>query len=313
MKAQTHLGNTIEAVDSLKARYDKNVKEILSDIQVLARIVKHTVTEVEKLSIEEIMACIDRESIRVGTVSIEPGLTNLGKIESVQTEDSIPNEGYITFDIRFLLVNSADAIEIIINIEAQRSTDFKKLGYHLENRIVYYLARLISSQKGINFKKSEYDKIKKVYSIWICMDTEENGDSIHRISLKADTLFGKPCEFPQLDKMCGIVIRIREKEDATESQNTLVSMLEDVLSTEAADRKKQKLEEKYDMKITTELERRLDSMCNLSMAVEEKGIEKGIRSLVDVLKELGTPKEVIIDKIMDKFSLTKAQAEKFVP
>lgn len=76
---QTHLGNAIEAVDSLKTKYDKNVKEIISDIQVLARIVKHTVTEVEKLSIEEIMECIDPQSIRVGTIPIVPGLTNLEK------------------------------------------------------------------------------------------------------------------------------------------------------------------------------------------------------------------------------------------
>ena len=33
MKIRTHLGNTIEAVDSVKIRYDKNVKEILADIQ----------------------------------------------------------------------------------------------------------------------------------------------------------------------------------------------------------------------------------------------------------------------------------------
>ena len=51
MEIRTHLGNAIEATDSLKARYDKNVKELLADIQVLSRIVKHTVTEVESLSI----------------------------------------------------------------------------------------------------------------------------------------------------------------------------------------------------------------------------------------------------------------------
>ena len=77
MKAKTHLGYAIEAIDELKARYDKNVKEILSDVQVLARIVKHTVSEVEKLSIEQIMECIDPQSIRVGTVPVVPGLTNL--------------------------------------------------------------------------------------------------------------------------------------------------------------------------------------------------------------------------------------------
>ena len=38
-----------------------------------------------------------------------------------------------------------------------------------------------------------------------CMACKESGDSISRISLKADTLFGILCEFPKLDKMCGII------------------------------------------------------------------------------------------------------------
>ena len=312
MKVRTHLGNTIEAVDSAKIRYDKNVKEILADIQVLARIVKHTVAEARKLSISEIMSCIDRRSIRIGAVPMEPGLTNAERIDSYQTEDLIPNEGYVTYDIRFMMAVASAALEIIINIEAQRTSDFKKLGYHLENRIVFYLARLISSQKGINFVKSEYDNIKKVYSIWICMDAADDEDSISSISLKSECLFGKQCNFTELDKMCGMVIRIRNNENAAESRNRLIAMLEDMLSTQDGESKKRKLEEKYDMKITTELEGRFSSMCNLSEVVEERGVEKGIRGLVDILKEMGTSKEVIVDKIMEKFSLTEEQARKFV-
>ncbi len=320
MKIRTHLGNTIEAVDSAKTGYDKNVKEILADIQVLARIVKHTVAEVDKLSISEIMSCIDCGSIRIGTVPMNPGLTNAERIDSYQTEDSIPNEGYVTYDIRFMMAVASAALEIIINIEAQRTSDFKKLGYHIENRIVFYLARLISSQKGINFVKSEYDNIKKVYSIWICMDAADDEDSISSISLKSECLFGKQCDFTELDKMCGMVIRIRNNENAAESRNRLIAMLEDVLSTQDGESKKRKLEEKYDMKITTELEGRFSSMCNLSEVVEERGIKKGmeqgieqgIRGLVDILRDMGTPKEIIIDRIMEKFALTEAQAEKFV-
>ena len=327
MEIRTHLGNAIEAIDSLKARYDKNVKELLADIQVLSRIVKHTVTEVESLSIQEIMDCIDRSSIRVGVVPVEPGLTNMGRVESIRTEDAIPNEDYITYDIRFVLAVAAMELEIIINVEAQRSMSHSRLGYHLENRIVFYLARLISSQKGINFAKSEYDNIKKVYSIWICMDADRTSDSISRISLKADTLFGKPCGFPKLDKMCGMVIRIRNN-NVAESKNKLIAMLEDVLSSEDSDVKKHKLEDKYDMKMTTELEGRINGMCNLSDVVEERGIEqgmergikqgmergieRGITGLVEVLREMGTPSEVIIEKIMKKFSLTEEKAREFV-
>ena len=312
MKIRTHLGNTIEAVDSAKTGYDKNVKEILADIQVLARIVKHTVAEADDLSISEIMSCIDCGSIRIGTVPMNPGLTNAERIDSYQTEDSIPNEGYVTYDIRFMMAVASAALEIIINIEAQRTSDFKKLGYHIENRIVFYLARLISSQKGINFVKSEHDNIKKVYSIWICMDAADDEDSISSISLKSECLFGKQCDFTELDKMCGMVIRIRNNENAAESRNRLIAMLEDMLSTQDGESKKRKLEEKYDMKITTKLEGRFSSMCNLSEVVEERGVEKGIRGLVDILKEMGTSKEVIVDKIMEKFSLTEEQARKFV-
>ena len=249
------------------------------------------------------------------------------KVESIQTEDAIPNEDYITYDIRFVLAAAAMELEIIINVEAQRSMSHSRLGYHLENRIVFYLARLISSQKGINFAKSEYDNIKKVYSIWICMDADRTSDSISRISLKADTLFGKPCGFPKLDKMCGMVIRIRNN-NVAESKNKLIAMLEDVLSSEDSDVKKHKLEDKYDMKMTTELEGRINGMCNLSDVVEERGIEqgmergikqgmergieRGITGLVEVLREMGIPREAIVEKIMKKFSLTEEKAREFV-
>lgn len=118
MKENTHLSNAIDAIESDKARYDKNIKEFLADIQILARIVKYTVEEVSELSIEEIQNCIDGNSIEVGTVPVTPGMTNKGKIESLQTEDAVPNEGYITFDIRFVLNYKVSKLRIIINIEA---------------------------------------------------------------------------------------------------------------------------------------------------------------------------------------------------
>ena len=282
--------------------------------------VKHTVVEVENLSIEQIMVCIDHDSICIGMVPVEPGLTNMGRVDSVQTEDAVPNEGYVAYDIRFMRIVVELELEIIINVEAQRSMAYSTLGYHLENRMVFYLSRLISSQKGINFVNSDYDKIKKVYSIWICMDADDDGDSISRISLKQDTLFGMPYGFPELDKMCGMVIRIRNSRNVTESRNRLIAMLEDVLSREDSDVKKRKLDEKYAMKMTLELEGRINRMCNLSDVVVERGIElgiqhgmqRGIKGLVDILSDMGTPKEVIVQKIMEKFSMTEEKAREFV-
>lgn len=95
------------------------------------------------------------------------------------------------FDIRFNLRYDEEELEIIINIEAQKSTDHNALGYHLENRIVFYLARLISSQKETQFHHSEYDDIKKVYSIWICMDAEKDEEGIEHGEALLGTLITK--------------------------------------------------------------------------------------------------------------------------
>ncbi len=40
--------------------------------------------------------------------------------------------------------------------------------------IVFYVSRLISSQKERDFENSNYDDIKRVYSIWGCMNMAEN-------------------------------------------------------------------------------------------------------------------------------------------
>lgn len=63
----------------------------------------------------------------------------------------MPGEGVIFYDIRFTAYVKDSEIKILINIEAQRSTDPGKLKYHLEDRIIFYLARMVSAQKQTEF------------------------------------------------------------------------------------------------------------------------------------------------------------------
>ena len=83
------------------------------------------------------------------------------------------------------------------------------------------------------------------------------------------------------DKMSAVIVRLRNQKSRNESKNQLIAMLEDLLQDEDSTIKKQKLQDKYDMKMTVELERRLNNMCNLSDLIEERGIrlgeERGIR------------------------------------
>ena len=42
--------------------------------------------------------------------------------------------------------------------------------YPIIKRGIYYCARMISSQYGTVFAGAHYEKIQKVYSVWICMN-----------------------------------------------------------------------------------------------------------------------------------------------
>jgi len=55
MKERFHLEQSIDAIEKDRASYDKNIKELLADVQILARIIKYTVSEAEDLTIEQII------------------------------------------------------------------------------------------------------------------------------------------------------------------------------------------------------------------------------------------------------------------
>lgn len=274
--------NLAQAVEVAKdaASYDANVKFLLADKQVLARILKYALKDFQDMGLEDIMSSIG-ESVEVGTKPIDAGLSNLGRVSESNTEDNIPGEGKIFYDIRFSAYKKQEEIKILINIEAQKSSDPHKLGYHLENRIIFYLARMVSAQKQTEFYHSDYDSLKRVRSIWICMDNGEEGDSIEEISLGRSTVFGKAQKPYQVDLMQGIIINLRSGKNLKNSQNILVSMLEKLLSQMDIEEKKRILAEDFGMVMTAELEGRMETMCNLSEIIVEMGIEKGIEKGIE--------------------------------
>lgn len=288
-KIETNLAQALDAAGDAAASYDTNVKKLLADKQVLARILKYAVEEFMDMSLEDIMANIGND-IEVGTKQVAPGLSNLGQIEGSTTEDNIPGEGKIYYDIRFTAYHKKDEMKILINVEAQKSSEPKALGYHMENRIIFYMARMISAQKQTEFYHSDYDNLKKVRSIWICMDSGEFNDSIEEIKLVRNPIFGQVPEknAGDIDLMRGIIIRIRNRKDVTESKNCLIAMLESLLAQMDAEKKKKILIEKYGMLITAEIEGRFHTMCNLSENIAERALEQGIERGIEQGIEQGT-------------------------
>lgn len=244
---ETNLSKAIDITNDT-ARYDESVKELLADKHVLARILKYSVEEFAELSLDEIIKSISEPDI--AGIRVEPGMTNLGKVEKQSEEDFVPGEGKNIYDIRFVAYLGTEMIKFLINVEAQKSTKHYDLGYHLDNRIIFYLSRMISAQKEIEFFNSDYDNIKAVRSIWICMDSNADEDSINRI------------RFVQ--------------ENVESSKNYLIAMLEELLKKGDKEKKKKNLSSNFGLIMTEETIRRIDHMCNLSDLIVEQGIEQGI-------------------------------------
>ena len=281
---ETNLAQSLE-ITTDRAKYDDSVKELLADKQILARILKYTLDEFKSESIDDIINNIDEPEI--SKIRIEPGHTNTPyRIRKQSEEDNVPGEGKIFFDIRFSAYAGEEQIKVLINIEAQKSSDRNKLHYHLDNRILYYLGRMISSQKEVEFAKSDYDNLKAVRSIWICMDANDDEDSINRIQFVQDTIYGKDMSLDNIDKVQGVIIRLRRNEDLSVSKNELIAMLEELLKKEKLEDKKRKLAGEYGLKMNDDTERRLNTMCNISELVLEEGLQQGtMKTLIDLVKD----------------------------
>ncbi len=304
--ADTNLAQAVEAANDFSS-YDTNIKLLLADKQILARILKYAVQEFKEMAVSDIMSSIG-DDIDIGTKPLDAGLSNLGRINLSNTEDNVPGEGKIFFDIRFSAYHREMEMKFLVNVEAQRSTAPSKLGYHLENRIIFYLARMISAQKQTEFFHSDFDNIKKVRSIWICIDNGEDGDSIEEIKLDRNTVFGKKVSTHNIDLMKGIIINVRSGNYTKESQNTLISMLEKLLSQTCIDEKKQILTEKYGMIMTTELEGRLQIMCNLSENIKDQSIKMERINAIERMINAGFVKEQIILCGYTEEEFTKAES-----
>ena len=158
----------MDVIENDKAQYDAYAKRILSQKIILAHILSKCIKEYKDLSPNEIVNYIE-ENPQID-IPIDQSLTN-SRIVGINNEDTTINEGLVRFDIVFYARIKDSLSKIIINIEAQKK---EPTSYKILNRAIFYVSRLISSQKDRDFINSNYDDIKQVYSIWICMNKKQN-------------------------------------------------------------------------------------------------------------------------------------------
>lgn len=168
---------------------------------------------------------------------------------------------------------------MLFDVEAQKQF---YPGYQLVTRGIFYIARMISAQLGTEFTGSDYDDIKKVYSIWICMDAPHKlANSTTEYRMKEYNIKGGVNRNRQsYDKMSVIMVCLNE--DIPAQQGEIHHLLNTLFSTKLTLKEKKKiLVDTYNLEMGTDLEKEVTDMCNWSDAIEERGIRRGIEQGIE--------------------------------
>ena len=285
----TEIANAVNAAGD-KAQYDTRVKRLLAQKSILAHILVKTVDEFKGMKPEDVVKYIEGEP-SISVVPVEPGLANMEKTDAagqrivgLNTENAEINEGLVRFDIIFYVrMPSVDDTknglsQIIVNIEAQKDEPTE---YKILNRAIFYVSRLISSQKERDFVNTNYDDIKQVFSIWICMNMDDN--SLSHIHLTKDELL-KPCNWKgNLDLLNIVLIGITNEIPEHDEKYEMHRLIGALLSSELKEQEKLDIiEHEYNIPVSQEFREDVSIMCNLSQGIEDKAIAKIVMNMYKI-------------------------------
>ena len=174
-------------------KYDQNFKTVIHRGTILSWILQGCIGELNGQDYQKI-----KEGLDIGA----DGFTVRGK----ETEQFSGTNGPVImdniFDVR--LPGSGETVSVIVDLEAQNDST----PYPIGKRAEYYLGRLVSAQKGVDFSNSDYGNLRRVYSIWIMMNPpEKNRNTILRYKMTPSTV-GKPGEIYELNTFNAIFVNL---------------------------------------------------------------------------------------------------------
>ena len=308
-----------------KKAYDAACKRLLADRRVLAWILKGSLQEYLDFDAGAIAEyCIEKEA-QIGSVPVLPdrGPVKSGgdsgdpyspeketqdeqersedrprSVYGITNEDTSATEGRIFYDIRFLssVPKENHTARLMIDVEAQNKF---YPGYPLLMRAIYYISRMISSQHGTEFEKSHYEKIRKVCSVWVCLNPPEyRENTITRYQMQEEHIYGKVTEYRQhYDLMTVVMICLGEAEKqgeiedgvketdilpgkteaARNAQAALLRLLNVLFSVSLPPEEKSRiLEEEFQIPKRKEMEEEMIMMGNLGQGIEDRALARGL-------------------------------------
>ncbi|MCR5651743.1 MAG: hypothetical protein K6F86_11255 [Lachnospiraceae bacterium] len=268
MKQETKI--LLKAVEG-EAKYDRQSKVIWRHKELIAPILRMTVPEFEGMSISDIIACIDGTSI----TTRRPVDDTSAKLDGLDTEQDSVTEKLIRYDTHLKVVNpklSSDTLIIMLHIDLEVQNDYEpnNPSYPITKRAMYYAARELGGQLGVLTETTDYSKIEKVYSIWICNEKVPLNlrNTITRFSMKKENLKGVDDEPDEYYDLIDVVIVRRGGEPES---GTIFEFVDAVYSNNI-----QKVEEYTDIDKNQEIRKEIGEIMTAGQSLVAQGIEQGI-------------------------------------
>ena len=290
MHASTSIARAVRAA---RGDYDEHCKRLLSERQVIARILLATLDEFKGTDPDVFQSdLIDREPA-LDMLLERDDTADPGRALLMEGEDSTVGEGLVRFDIR-TRVRVPDVAEDTDNPEdADNPKDVAVFGglrlmeidiepqgrirseYPLLCRAIYYCGRILSQQGAGVVAGSGYGLLRKAVSIWVCIEPRaQNRSTVTTFKLHPRFLFGAGSyDQRDYDKLEVVVIGLGP---GSQDADGIVGLLGTLLAKDIEPEKKLSiLHDKYGIIITENINREVRDMGGMGQAIYEDGVKQG--------------------------------------
>ena len=162
---------------------------------------------------------------------------------------------------------------------------------------------MVSSQKERDFDKQNFDDMKRVFSIWLCMNMPSN--SMSYVHLTKEDILEHYNWNGHLDLLNIVLLGIGRELPPQEEQYELHRLIGTLLSAElTVTQKLAIIETEYHIPLSVELEEGVNDMCNLGEGIEER---TAARVTKEVTKELNAKHaKELTEKLAEKDRIISA-------
>ena len=249
--------------------YDEACKRVFQNKEIIAPILQMVVPEYKDCTVEEVIRCIDEDTIEDIPLEDIPI-----RVEGEPTELSSVAEKLIRYDVHFksvnpVLSNGQICVQLHIDLEIQNNYRPHNPEYPMIKRALYYAARELSAQLGTLTKRTNYGQLEKVYSIWICNKNipEELRDTATEYSIRKSDIIGTTEEPEETFDLLNVIMIRRGGKSREKIFDFLTSVFEGQIS---------KIRKYTDVIDHGTLEQEVKHMSGLGASILEEGIEQGI-------------------------------------